>query len=278
MQLDIDHLRGWIGREESASELMTPVLAQRFNAMLDREGDTAPGADAPRMVHYCLCQPAAPTAELGEDGHPSRGGFLPPVPLPRRMRAGSTMEFTGEIRIGETVSRVSRILDVSAKEGRSGLLCFVTLEDSYASDGRPVLTERTDIVYRGPAGEEKAKAAPPPAPAGAHVRTVTPTPPLLFRYSAVTFIGHRIHYDLPYAREVEGYPGLIVHGPLQGTMLVHMAQDLRGALPARVTVRAMSPIFDTADFTLNATDDGEGMKLWTASANGPVGMEARVQW
>lgn len=278
MPLDIEHLRSWIGREESADEILTPDLVRRFNAMLDREGDTSPGAPAPIMIHYCLCQPAAPTASLGDDGHPPRGGFMPPVPLQRRMWAGGGLDFTGDIRIGETVTRISRISDVSMKEGRSGVLCFVTLEHVYTSDGRPALTERQNIVYREPAAEVRAKAAPEPAPAGQHVRRVTPTAPLLFRYSALTYNGHRIHYDVPYTRDVEGYPGLVVHGPLQATLLAYHALDLKGTRPSQFNVRAMTPLFDTADFTVNATAEGEAMRLWTATTGGPVAMEAHARW
>lgn len=278
MPIDIDHLRTWIGREESAAEILTPDLVLRFNAMLDREGDTSPGAPAPAMIHYCLCQPAAPTATLGEDGHPPRGGFMPPVPLQRRMWAGGTLDFTGDIRIGETVTRVSHIRDVTMKEGRSGVLCFVTLDHVYTSDGRPALTERQNIVYREPAAEARTKAAPEPAPAGEHTRRVTPTPPLLFRYSALTYNGHRIHYDAPYTREVEGYPGLVVHGPLQATLLAHHAQDIRGARPSHFSVRALTPVFDVADFTVNAAAGDDGLRLWTATVGGPVAMEAHARW
>ncbi|MDR5652132.1 FAS1-like dehydratase domain-containing protein [Ruixingdingia sedimenti] len=280
MTLDIDHLRGWIGREDSAAETVTPELVHRFNATLDRQGDTAPGAVAPLLIHFCLGQPAAPTAGLGEDGHPARGGFLPPVPLPRRMWAGGGFTFHDDIRVGERVTRRSRILDVTVKEGRSGVLCFVTVEHRVDSDGRAVLTERQDIVYRAAeTGGAKAPATPPAAaPAGAQSRRITASAPLLFRYSALTFNGHRIHYDTPYAREVEGYPGLIIHGPLQATLLAHLAADTRGARPARFSFRSLSPIFDTADFTINAEPDGDALKLWTARIGGPVAMEARAEW
>lgn len=278
MRLDIDHLRGWIGREDHAAEILSSDLVLRFDAMLDRTSDTAPGTVAPRMIHYCLCQPVAPTAQLGEDGHPARGGFLPPVPLQRRMWAGGTLDFLGEIRIGETVERLSRVADVVAKEGRSGILCFVTLEHSYASDGRPVLTERQNIVYRSASGEEGNKTVPSPEAMATYSRRITPTPPLLFRYSALTYNGHRIHYDVPYARKVEGYPGLVVHGPLQATVIAHFAEDIHGKPPARLTVRARSPIFDTEDFIVNAHEDGKALAIWTAANSGRVAMEARAEW
>ncbi|NPD17716.1 protein dehydratase [Xinfangfangia sp. D13-10-4-6] len=288
MPLDLDHLRQWIGREETASEHVTAALVARFNATFDREGVSAQGAAGPLMLHLCLAQPVAPTSGLGPDGHPARGGFLPPVPLPRRMWAGGQMEFTGDIRIGEEMTRHSTIRDVVVKEGRSGVLCFVTVDHRISSGGRLVLNERQDIVYRpvAPAPDKAAttETAPaarkpvPAAPPGAHRLVVTPSAPLLFRYSALTFNGHRIHYDTPYVRDEENYPGLIVHGPLQATMLVHYAQSVRGKPPARFSFRSLSPLFDIADFTLNASEDEGGLRLWTSYVDGPVAMEARAEW
>ena len=280
MQVDMDHLRRWIGREEREKELLTPALVQRFNATFDRKGDVENGAEAPLLIHLCLCQPAAPTAALGPDGHPARGGFLPPVPLPRRMWAGGAFNFHAPLRIGATVVRHSVIRDVVLKEGRTGPLCFVTVEHAISGDGAPALTERQNIVYRAaetPDGKPP-KAEPPAAPEGIHHRRIAATPPLLFRYSALTFNGHRIHYDAPYVREEEHYPGLIVHGPMQATMLCQYAADLRGAAPAHFDFRSLSPLFDTDDFALNAAEEKDGMKLWTARPGGPVAMEARVAW
>jgi 3-methylfumaryl-CoA hydratase len=276
--LDIDHLRQWIGREETRSELLTTALAERFSATFNRPDAARDGDPAPTLIHLCLALPAAPTLGLGEDGHPMRGGFLPPVPLPRRMWAGGSFTFHGEIRIGEMVSRHSTIRDVTAKEGRSGTLCFVTVDHLIESGGKLVIEERQDIVYRGADTVGGAKSAPEPAPPGTHRLAVTPGPALLFRYSALTFNGHRIHYDAPYAREVELYPGLIVHGPLQATLLLHFAEAIRGKRPARFSFRSLSPLFDTADFALNAEDDAGALRLWTSAASGPVAMEARAEW
>lgn len=280
--IDIDYLRQWIGREERASETVIPSLVARFNATFDHEYDLSAEV-APLMLHLCLAQPAAPTTKLGPDGHPARGSFLPPVPLPRRMWAGGALEFHGDIRVGETVTRRSIIRNVAAKAGKTGLLCFVTVDHEVTSDGRAALVERQDIVYRGAGPVQlpdaaKLESPPAPAPKGKHCRMVTPSSSLLFRYSALTFNGHRIHYDTPYARDVEGYPGLIVHGPLQSTMLAHFAESIRGRRPARFSFRSLTPLFDTADFILNATPEGEALKLWTARGGGPVAMEARAEW
>ncbi|MFC0219366.1 MaoC family dehydratase N-terminal domain-containing protein [Pseudochelatococcus lubricantis] len=279
MAVDIAQLREWIGREESASEVVTPELVRRFNATLDLDGCSLPGDPAPLLIHLCLGQPAVPGAQLGSDGHPARGGFLPPVPLPRRMWAGGAFAFHDDIRVGDTVTRTSRILDVALKEGRSGQLCFVTVEHRIGAGGRDVITERQDIVYRDAGSPKPAPtAAPAAAPEGAHRRLIVPTTTLLFRYSALTFNGHRIHYDAPYARDVEGYPGLVVHGPMQATMLLHLAADIGGRAPARFSFRSLSPLFDNADFILDAAEDGAALKLWTARVGGPVAMEAKAEW
>ncbi len=273
--MDLEHLRQWIGREESAAEQLTAALVDRFNATFDRPGAAVAGGPAPLLIHLCLAPPAAPTAGLGPDGHPARGGFLPPVPLPRRMWAGGAFAFHSAIRVGETVARRSTIRDVTVKQGRSGTLCFVTVDHRIEADGRLAVEERQDIVYRA-AGTPDGRAAP--APQGAQRRQVVPSAALLFRYSALTFNGHRIHYDAPYVRQVEGYPGLIVHGPLQATLLAQYAEALRGRPPARFAFRSLSPLFDDADFTLNAVEEEGGLKLWTARAQGPVAMEARAGW
>ncbi|AMY68860.1 FAS1-like dehydratase domain-containing protein [Frigidibacter mobilis] len=279
MQIDLEHLKGWIGREGRSDEMLTSALVARFNATFDRSSATDEGAEAPVFIHLCLGQPTVPTAELGSDGHPARGGFLPPVPLPRRMWAGGMVEFHGPIRIGDCVTRRSVIEDVTSKQGRSGALCFVTVRHHVESGGRPALTERQDIVYR-----EAQPSLPPPAvgashaPASAHQRQVAAGAPFLFRYSALTFNGHRIHYDAPYARDEEHYPGPVIHGPLQATMLCQYASDLRGTAPRIFRFRSVAPIFSPGPFTLNAAPDGDMLKLWTAQPGGPLSMEATAQW
>jgi len=187
--LDIAHLRSWIGREDEASEVVTPELVHKFRATLDLPGGKpAPGDPAPPLIHFCLAQPVAPQAELGPDGHPARGGFLPPVPLPRRMWAGGEFVFRQDIRVGDTVRRISRVADVVLKEGRTGPLCFVTVRHQVEAGGAVALEERQDLVYRG-ADMGGAAKAPTPAEAGSHRREVDASATLLFRYSALTFSG-----------------------------------------------------------------------------------------
>ncbi len=282
MEIDIAHLQEWIGRADTATEHLTPALVRRFAATLDLQANDAIGAPAPAMIHLCLGQPCVPEAALGPDGHPARGGFLPPVPLPRRMWAGGALVFHGPVCVGDLVTRRSTIADVTLKQGRSGPLCFVTVAHEIFSNDRLALSERQDIVYRGNdtvSSPPTATAAPPtPAPQAEHMRKLTPTATLLFRYSALTFNGHRIHYDTPYATGVEGYPGLIVHGPLLATLLVQLAQALRHQPPARFSFRSMGTIFDTADFTLSADMQGDKMALWAAQCGGPIAMQATAEW
>ena len=274
MSTDIDHLRTWIGREQTAFERLSETLVAQFNAAFDREPDTD---RAPLLIHLCLAQPIAPMSALGRDGHPALGGFLPPVALPRRMWAGGAFDFHGPIQVGEEVTRRSTILDVQLKQGRSGALCFVTVGHEVSADGRAVLSERQDIVYRD-VDKGGAAVTPEPAPTGQHVKEITPTPTLLFRYSAMTFNGHRIHYDRNFCTQDEGYPGLVVHGPMQATQLCQFAADLRGTPPKRFEFRSLSPLFDNDDYALHAEETPEGLSLWTARPGGPIAMKATATW
>jgi 3-methylfumaryl-CoA hydratase len=274
--LDADHLRTWIGRQTSADDSVTPDLVRKFRAMLDlREPDGSAAKLAPRLIHFCLAQPAVPESELGPDGHPARGGFLPPVPLPRRMWAGGDVTFHGDLEIGDTIRRTSRITDVVLKEGRTGQLCFVTVQHHIESRGQLLVDERQDIVYRE---ANSGAVAQPPAPRGEHSQRMALSTPLLFRYSALTFNGHRIHYDRRYTMEVEGYPGLIVHGPLQATLLLNFAAQLKGRPPSRFAFRSSATIFDDDQASLHASAEGDGLKLWTARDGGPVAMSAEASF
>lgn len=279
MILNVDHLRSWIGRSERREERLTPSLVERFAATLELDVSSVDGSVAPQLIHLCLALPATPMSQLGEDGHPCRGGFLPPVPLPRRMWAGGAFQFYDDIRIGDTVRRDSVIHDVTVKQGRTGTLCFVTVQHKIFCGERHVIDERHDIVYRDiDTAASAMRSARQAAASGQHRKNVIPSAALLFRYSALTFNGHRIHYDAPYVRDIEHYPGLVVHGPLQATMLVHFARAISGMAPARFEFRSLSPLFDNAEFTLNAAEDGDRLKLWTATEGGPVAMEADAGW
>lgn len=274
---DVAHLRQWIGREERSLHPISEDLARKFNATLNVDApEPRAGMEAPGLIHYCMASPIVATAALGPDGHPQRGGLLPPVSLPRRMWAGSDITFHGQLKVGDVVHRVSRVADVAGKQGKTGPLIFVTVEHTFDVRGVMVIVERQDIVYRGAdTGQAEAKAV---ATSSAHRQTVTPDPAFLFRYSALTFNAHRIHYDRPYATEVEGYPALVVHGPLQATLLFNHAAALWGSRPLRFAFRSRSPLFDSEPFFIDAERAGSHMKLWTSCAGGPVAMFAEAEW
>jgi 3-methylfumaryl-CoA hydratase len=279
---DLDALRQWIGREERAADIVAPELVKRFRATFDQVSDGSPSTElAPLAIHWCLAPAAFNTAELGPDGHPHRGGFLPPVPLPRRMWAGGDLVLGPSPRIGDRVQRVSRIEDVTLKQGRSGPLCFVSVRHQFSVAGETTVVERQDLVYRGvetgrPAPAEAAGRTASETP---WRRAIQPDPVLLFRYSALTFNGHRIHYDRRYCLEQEGYPGLVVHGPLQASLLLHFAAEIRGgASPRSFSFRSVAPIFDGAPFHLNALDEESALRLSTTDHGGRTAMTAEASW
>ena len=273
---EVETLRAWIGREERKSELLTAALVERFEATMGRSLARIDG-EAPLGIHWCMTQPAIAAEGLGADGHPARGGFLPPVALPRRMWAGGELSFVRPLRVGEEVVRISRIADVVHKRGRSGELVFVTVEHEIRCDGALAVRERQDLVYRAAhaaAGAPSEPGAPDPRRPD-RSETVEATTTLLFRYSALTFNGHRIHYDLDYARDEEGYLGLVVHGPLQATLLLHMAARMMGGTaPARFEYRGVAPLVHGGSFTLNAVEGAGAIELWTAAGDGAPRMTA----
>ncbi len=278
--IDLAYLEQWIGRAQVAEDILTPSLVDRFNATIGLQAQrTQLGDVAPRLIHFCLCVDAVAMAGLGQDGHPAKGDFLPPVPLPRRMWASSDIEFSGDIRVGDAVRRESRIASVALKHGRAGSLCFVEVEHRVLADQRLAVTERQTLVYKqdGPPAPAQAGDA---APMGAAVQSVQPSEPMLFRYSALTFNAHRIHYDLPYAMGVEGYPALVVHGPLQATLLLHFAaQQHGGRAPDSFVFRGLAPAFAGQALTLHADGiDAGKMELWTAATAGPIAMKATAHW
>jgi 3-methylfumaryl-CoA hydratase len=281
-KLDLDHLRQWIGRSSEASDIVTAQLVKGLRATLFQEiGEPTTGDAAPFTVHWCLAQPVFAMAMLGPDGHPARGGFLPPVPLPRRMWAGGELEFLDPLRVGDEARRTSRIADVTVKTGSTGTLCFVAVDHLVSTERGTAIRERQDIVYREMGGAQPAapaKAAPSPRLAQ-HRETHMADPVLLFRYSALTFNGHRIHYDRDYVTKVEGYPGLIFHGPLQAAFIVELAAKLRGGRPPRkLSYRGLQPLFEGSEFSVNANDNGSAIELWTANSDGQPTMKGTATW
>jgi 3-methylfumaryl-CoA hydratase len=278
-----DDLAAWVGRTETLDDLIAPAPVRGLLATLDHPSDAiGPGTPVPPLGHWTCFLPHHAQSETGADGHARRGGFLPPVPLPRRMWAGGRLRWNldNPLRVGDAARRVSRIASVERKSGRSGELVFVTVAHEIANADGPCLSEEHDIVYR--AAPQPGEPVPPPVAAEAGApwqREVVPDPVLLFRYSALTFNGHRIHYDRSYVTEVEGYPGLIVHGPLIATLLVDLVR--RHAPDARIEAfrfQARRPLFDIHPFRVNGAPapDGRSVRLWAQDHEGWLAMQAEA--
>ena len=279
--VDLEHLREWIGRTETRVDHATATPMAAMSATLDRDDpEPANGSEVPPLWHWTYFVPLARQSEIGPDGHAKRGGFLPPVPLPRRLWAGGRLEFHAPLQVGDHITRTSRILDVSGKSGRSGMLVFVTVRHEYATTRGLALTEEHDIVYRENPRADAPVPKPQPAPVDeSFSREIAPDPVLLFRYSALTFNGHRIHYDRPYATQVEGYPGLIVHGPLIATLLVDLVRrNLPQARIRRFSFRALRPLFDIHRFTVCGRHEPDGrVALWARDHDGWQALEAEAE-
>lgn len=278
---DVD-LSNWIGRTTNATDYLSASPAQRLAATFDKEpGLIGDGTHLPALAHWLYFLPMERQSTLGPDGHPRRGGFLPPVHhLPRRMWAGGRLQFLSPLRVGTNVERLSTIKSVTEKTGKSGALVFVTVEHRVSERGGEVaVIEEHDIVYREARPADPAAAYPRvPDLSPAWSREIVPDEVMLFRYSALTFNGHRIHYDQPYVVNEESYPGLIVHGPMMAAFLtdlleVNLAKPLR-----RFAFRSMSPMFAGGRLTVNATaPDSEGRSdLWIATQGDRLVMEAQA--
>lgn len=277
--MDIDHLRQWIGRRETNEDVATRAPRAGLAALLDHETPPWAHNDLPPLAHWLYFLPHARQSEIDVDGHPRRGGFLPPIDLPRRMFAGSALEFHGAIPIGAKLKRDSTILDVSEKRGASGRLVFVKLQHEVFADGALAVTEIQDIVYREAAlAPSPPLAAPRSAPRPSeHTRRIHPDPTLLFRFSALTFNAHRIHYDRDYCRDVEFYPGLVVQGPLIAMLLVdHLLRSKPASRLREFSFRARSPLYDIAPFDLNLSYGADGIALWACDAEGREAMTAKA--
>lgn len=275
------NLTDWIGRTEEARDFSALSAVDRYNATLSLDAPPCVvGAAVPLMAHWLFFTPTARHGQLGEDGHPKRGGFLPPVhDLPRRMFAGARYRFHGALPAGCEIARKSTILSVKEKEGASGRLVFVTVRHDIGTVGGPVaIEEEHDIVYRGLGGAAAKAASAAPEP-GDWQRCLTPDPVLLFRYSAITFNAHRIHYDLAYAQNEEGYPGLVMQGPLIATLMLQLAEEkLVGKKVDSFAFRAMSPLFGGRKMSVNAArPDANGVvKLWACNDQGGLAMQGEA--
>jgi 3-methylfumaryl-CoA hydratase len=275
-------LSSWVGREQRRVDWVNPNHLAAWNATLDRD-DPFPGEGdpAPPSFHWALFPPLTRQSELGPDGHAKRGGFLPPVPLPRRMWAGSRIRFERPLRVGEKVELTSVVDRVEEKSGRSGTLVFVTVRHRVSTGGALAIEEEQDLVYRD-APKTAAPAAASPAelaPRGRWRREIAPDDVLLFRYSALTFNGHRIHYDRRYVTGVEGYPGLVVHGPLIATLLLDLVRrELPSAAVERFRFKGLRPTTDVSPFTVEGSpgDSENHLRLWSTDNHGQTAMEAEA--
>jgi 3-methylfumaryl-CoA hydratase len=280
--LSTSSLQHWIGRTTEAEDIITPRLVASFCATFAPHLAVSDESTAPLGIHWCLAPDIVEVAGLGPDGHPAKGGFLPPVPLPRRMWAGGELTLLAPLRVNDRVRRRSTIQEITEKRGKSGPLCFVAVLHELQNDSGPAILERQVIVYRDPrpvdSGVETVKQGASYQPLE-HVREISIDPVLLFRYSALTFNGHRIHYDMPYATQGEHYTGLVVHGPLQATLLLNLAAMIAGDRPRRCSFRTVHPAISCQTLRIGAEPlQGEEMVLAAEAVDGQVTVKASVKW
>jgi 3-methylfumaryl-CoA hydratase len=279
VDLDMAHLQSWVGHESQTEDVISAVSACLMAATLDQDTKFEAGDVLPPGWHWLYFHEPVKVSALGPDGHVARGGFLPPAPLPRRMWAAGKLTFIQPLLIGERAMKHSRIKSVEEKQGRSGQLCFVVVEHQISVEGNLRLREEQTLVYRD-APKPGERPISEPAPRVAYcTETLQTDPVLLFRYSALTFNGHRIHYDVDYCRNVEGYPGLVVHGPLVATLLLDLFGRCYPNNPiAQFNFKAVSPLFHTQPFALHSLYDGQRGHAWAANARGELAMSAAISF
>jgi 3-methylfumaryl-CoA hydratase len=277
--MSFEHLKAWIGQSELQTDVTAPAPLAGLAATLDHLDPPWREGEVPPLGHWLYFLPRVAQREIGPDGHAKRGGFLPPVELPRRMWAGSELEFLAPVPIGAAIERRSAITNIEHKTGRSGEMIFVRVEHGIAVQGAAAIREVHNIVYRE--APKPGEAAPPPEKAGRAAefeRAIVPDPVLLFRYSALTFNGHRIHYDRTYCEQAEGYPGLVVHGPLTATLLMDLYLRQRPAAAVRAfRFRVRRLLFDIHPFTLCGAHKPGGADLWALDHEGALAMTAELE-
>jgi 3-methylfumaryl-CoA hydratase len=278
--IDLDHLRAWVGKSRADEDVISSRHARLMAATVDHPDPERirNGEPLPPLWHWIYFLAGLPSAELGRDGHPARGGFLPPVPLPNRMWAGGRVSFVQPLLIGSAVRKESSILSVDQKRGRSGDLVFVTVLHQLKSlAGELLIREEHDIVYKGATSAPQRAENPASAHRGPPAKAFTPTSTTLFRYSALTFNGHRIHYDADYCRAIEGYRNLVIHGPLTATLLAMLAEVVSGRVIREFSYRGMAPAILGDSLGLHADSAGDRISLSAILGNGATCMQAEAR-
>lgn len=269
-----DRFESWIGKSISFEDVVTHRLIDEFRATLAphifKSKNTT---EAPPGLHWCIALPIHDIAKLGPDGAEAKGTFLPPVPLPRRMWAGGKIETFSALRLHDKVSRTSTISDVKHREGKAGAMCFVSVIHEIKANGVLAIRERHDILFREVSTQPLVSKAPDLALVGDIEWRVDASAQLLFRFSAITFNSHRIHYDLPYAQNVEGYDGLLVHGPMQAALTLNQLAVMQGTVPKKFEYRCVSPLIAGQIFKVASHKDGTAR---IANAEGVLTIEAKA--
>jgi len=275
---DLDALRPWIGRRESRTDVMDLKTARALAATLGHAPTcVSDGDELPPAWHWVYFTEAVPPQRLGSDGHALRGGFLPPIELPRRLWAGGRLRFHAPLHIGDSARRDSTVAAIEGKTGRSGRLVFVSLRHEIHVNGKLAIEEEQDLVYRAASRGRPASPRPPPGQAQ-WSRALQPDPVLLFRYSALTFNSHRIHYDRPYALHEEGYPALVVQGPLTATLLLDLLlRQMPHAHVESFSFRGLRPLFDNEPMQLQGYCDDRDVRLWALDGQEMPAMDARAR-
>ncbi len=274
---DKSDLQSWIGQEMILKDTLRLKPSHFMQATLDREPSLIAGDPLPPLWHWLYFLEAKPISELGREGHPKTGGFLPLVELPRRMWAGGRFEFMNPLILGKEVTKHSTITSIVEKKGRSGKLCFITVKHNIYQDDQSAFIEEHDIVYREDPLPDAPKSEPRPNTVLVDFsETIHPSEVMVFRYSALTFNGHRIHYDVDYARNVEGYEGLVFHGPLTATLLIDLALRQTGKQPKQYSFRALAPIAGIIPFEIAGKEVDDSLDLWAIRNDGVIAMSAQV--
>ncbi len=276
MEAELEGCKAWIGRTATAEDVVTTRTALAFRSVFEPFLAKCRDGEAPLALHWCLTSDMVPMADLGPDGHPMKGRLLPPVPLPRRMWAGGELEILQPLRIDDTVVKRSIIAGIDVKEGRHGPICLIAVEHEFSTERGLAIRERQDIAYLGWYSSHERSKRQPSRQEPEAIWSVDATEVLLFRYSALTFNGHRIHYDKDYATRTEGYPGLVVQGPLQASLLINLAAILTGGYVKRFAYRGIEAMIAGLRFSVCGRRVGSKVECWTQDPDGCVKMTAEA--